>query len=440
MRKVLLAAVFASAPAYGQTFTQMEWGVDKTATPYNIATKVGGSWRSIGTLTSGGAFLPAFYLNTSYAIPSTVNNVCTGPFCQMMTETSGANGSYGLRLTVWDMGQSVTLASGKIVVGDTAWLTASNLSSSNQLFGGWWGANSPSQKLGHLWPSGAGNYIVGGEVNVGNRFADLGVQTDLGGTRATIGLQVVPDVIPTNQGSTAWSVSGITIGAGAVVSVANHNFTLNMGVVFAGTPPGGLTAGTTYYVCGTIVAATSFQVCASPGSASTITTSGSFTAGLTVLPSYPGTFGVAVGHSIWGHQFGTGLLIRHDTIQPAGYGAIISGNSNSATNQPFDAMMIKGYWSNGIDTSNATLTHALVMQNGQRVSWPSTYFYGTGTTLGLQQTSPTAALDLPASTTSNATLRVRTGAAPTSPNDGDLWQDGTHVYMRIGGVTKQLDN
>lgn len=41
--------------------------------------------------------------------------------------------------------------------------------------------------------------------------------------------------------------------------------------------------------------------------------------------------------------------------------------------------------------------------------------------LGIGQTSPTAALDLPASTTTRASLRVRTGAAPTSPNAGDIW-------------------
>lgn len=46
----------------------------------------------------------------------------------------------------------------------------------------------------------------------------------------------------------------------------------------------------------------------------------------------------------------------------------------------------------------------------------------------------------PASTTSTAGVNVATGSAPTSPVDGDMWQDGTHAYMRVGGVTKQLDN
>lgn len=52
----------------------------------------------------------------------------------------------------------------------------------------------------------------------------------------------------------------------------------------------------------------------------------------------------------------------------------------------------------------------------------------------------TALLDLSASTTTRASLRIRSGTAPTSPNDGDIWYDGTHLYCRIAGVTKQLDN
>jgi hypothetical protein len=43
---------------------------------------------------------------------------------------------------------------------------------------------------------------------------------------------------------------------------------------------------------------------------------------------------------------------------------------------------------------------------------------------------------LAASTTASATLRVPSGTAPTSPVNGDIWFDGTNLFMRIGGVTK----
>ena len=59
----------------------------------------------------------------------------------------------------------------------------------------------------------------------------------------------------------------------------------------------------------------------------------------------------------------------------------------------------------------------------------STGYIGIGTT-------PGAAVDIAASTTSRASLRIRSGTAPTSPNDGDIWFDGTNYKCRIGGVTK----
>ena len=56
--------------------------------------------------------------------------------------------------------------------------------------------------------------------------------------------------------------------------------------------------------------------------------------------------------------------------------------------------------------------------------------------VGIGTASPTAALDLPASSTARASLRIQSGTAPTSPNNGDIWFDGTNIKMRIGGVTK----
>ena len=46
------------------------------------------------------------------------------------------------------------------------------------------------------------------------------------------------------------------------------------------------------------------------------------------------------------------------------------------------------------------------------------------------------ALYLGAGTTAKPSLNIPAGTAPTSPNDGDFWQDGTNVKIRIGGVTK----
>jgi len=44
--------------------------------------------------------------------------------------------------------------------------------------------------------------------------------------------------------------------------------------------------------------------------------------------------------------------------------------------------------------------------------------------------------DFAGSTTSYATLQINPGVAPTSPNNGNIWFDGTNLFMRIGGVTR----
>jgi hypothetical protein len=73
---------------------------------------------------------------------------------------------------------------------------------------------------------------------------------------------------------------------------------------------------------------------------------------------------------------------------------------------------------------------ALLTSNTERMRIDASGNVGIGTA------SPTAALDLPASTTARASLRIQTGAAPTAPNNGDIWFNGTNIFMRVGGVTK----
>lgn len=55
---------------------------------------------------------------------------------------------------------------------------------------------------------------------------------------------------------------------------------------------------------------------------------------------------------------------------------------------------------------------------------------------GFGVATPSATVDVSGSTTTAASLRLRSGVAPTSPNDGDIWFDGTSLKMRIGGATK----
>lgn len=53
---------------------------------------------------------------------------------------------------------------------------------------------------------------------------------------------------------------------------------------------------------------------------------------------------------------------------------------------------------------------------------------------------PSSWIDIIGSSSSMASLRVRSGSTVTSPNDGDIWNDGQHLWARISGETRILDN
>lgn len=55
--------------------------------------------------------------------------------------------------------------------------------------------------------------------------------------------------------------------------------------------------------------------------------------------------------------------------------------------------------------------------------------------VGVLTVTPTAMIDLPAGTTARASLRLRHGVAPTTPNDGDMWTTTAGLFVRINGAT-----
>ena len=112
---------------------------------------------------------------------------------------TGGYGTYGLKLVEYLI-SAPSNGAGEFDVGITSWVTHQNLSNNNQLFGAWFGANTPSASLSQTYASGA---AVGLEVNAGNRWADFGLLSDVGATRYTVGLQIVPDVLPASDGTTA---------------------------------------------------------------------------------------------------------------------------------------------------------------------------------------------------------------------------------------------
>ena len=75
-------------------------------------------------------------------------------------------------------------------------------------------------------------------------------------------------------------------------------------------------------------------------------------------------------------------------------------------------------------------------------SWVTSQGYLTSASLtGYAQLSGatfTGLVSTPASTTSSAGFRIVQGVAPTSPTNGDVWQDGTNMNVRIGGATQVI--
>ena len=53
-------------------------------------------------------------------------------------------------------------------------------------------------------------------------------------------------------------------------------------------------------------------------------------------------------------------------------------------------------------------------------------------------TSGTAWVDVAAGTTAKAQINLATSVAPTTPNDGDIWFDGTAIKVRVAGVTRTI--
>jgi hypothetical protein len=61
--------------------------------------------------------------------------------------------------------------------------------------------------------------------------------------------------------------------------------------------------------------------------------------------------------------------------------------------------------------------------------------------MGVGTSSPTSYVDIASNTTSSAPLRIRSGSAPTSPNNGDIWNDYTRKALSgyVAGVTQTFN-
>jgi hypothetical protein len=94
-------------------------------------------------------------------------------------------------------------------------------------------------------------------------------------------------------------------------------------------------------------------------------------------------------------------------------------------------------------TAGSTVTNAIgldVDMNNASATATNTYAaLFNGGNVGIGTTAPTALLDVAPSTAAKSQFRLRSGTAPTTPNDGDIWFDGTNLNIRISGVTRTVN-
>lgn len=120
-----------------------------------------------------------------------------------------------------------------------------------------------------------------------------------------------------------------------------------------------------------------------------------------------------------------------------GYGALIAatGASNTAIGAEAGDEITTGTQNIAIgynaQVASATASNQLSIGNT---------IYGDLSTakIGIGVTAPTATLHVAASTTAKASLNIPSGTAPTSPNNGDIWSDGSDILVRLGGTTYTL--
>ncbi|MGN6436883.1 MAG: hypothetical protein ACTHMM_10135 [Agriterribacter sp.] len=206
---------------------------------------------------------------------------------------------------------------------------------------------------------------------------------------------------------------------------------------------------------------TTVDLLAAPFSLTTTGTSGAatYTGGVLNIPQYTGGGG---GGSVAGSdrqiQFNSaGNFAANDSVKWTAAALTILGQLRQtgdydlrigrATNNAFYGLRIDN--SSGSEFAGLK---ANASTGEVRLTMLSSYFptfYSSGAEAGRINTSgywglkgitsPAAFLHVPASTTAAASITIPSGTAPTSPNNGDVWHASSHLYVRLGGSTYQLD-
>jgi hypothetical protein len=91
---------------------------------------------------------------------------------------------------------------------------------------------------------------------------------------------------------------------------------------------------------------------------------------------------------------------------------------------------------NTASASGSTLMDLRVGGTSQFTIGKAGTVFASGSTGIIRPPVASTALALGPSITTRSHINLAAGTAPTSPQDGDIWYDGTNIKMQIGGVTK----
>lgn len=143
------------------------------------------------------------------------------------------------------------------------------------------------------------------------------------------------------------------------------------------------------------------------------------------------------GYAYFGNKFDSGTGLYATPL------ARIHAYDGAATVALFQSFNASGTGRIGLMDINTTSGSAVTIGafGDKQILRAESTNYARGNAVGLYaggNADATAHIHAAPSNTSAAALRIPTGVAPTSPNDGDVWNDGSNLYFRLGSTTYTL--
>jgi hypothetical protein len=146
-----------------------------------------------------------------------------------------------------------------------------------------------------------------------------------------------------------------------------------------------------------------------------------------------------------------GNVVINNGVTDAGFKLYVNGTFSASGAATFAAISATSLTATGLTAGRIPYVGTGgLLQDSANLTYSATFFAASVTNghffqisgnnrLSVGNTSvavETCYLALAAGTTTYPSFNIPAGVAPTTPTNGDIWQDGTNVYIRIAGVTK----